>query len=88
MLALSGWIEADVAALFVEQLAGLSSLDAPLSLDLRQARLDDPRIAAMLAEGIRQTAQRIGAVEVIGAPTALRKALEGGGDRRVRISLE
>ena len=75
-LILRGFVEGDVAALFIEQLAALSPADAPMRLELEQATIEDTAVAALLAEHIRLTAQRIGALEVIGAPEAIMLALE------------
>ena len=72
-LALRGHVEVDVAALFIEQLA---EIEGPLRIDLCQAKLVDPLVVDMLAECFRQTAQRLGGLELIGAPTALARALE------------
>lgn len=72
-LSLRGHVEVDVAALFIEQ---LSEIDGPLRIDLSQAKLIDPPVVDMLAECFRQAAQRLGGLELIGAPTALARALE------------
>lgn len=75
-LALRGLVEADVAALFAEQLALLSEGDKPIALDFTRARMGEARATEIVAEAIRQTVERLGAIKVVGAPTALRTALQ------------
>jgi ABC-type transporter Mla MlaB component len=84
-LTLRGLVEADVAALFAEQLALLTESDKPVALDFAQARLEGDRAAAILTEAIRQTAERLGAIQVVGAPTALRTALRALPPDRIKI---
>jgi hypothetical protein len=87
-LTLKGLVEEDVAALFIEQLAQLTPQDAPIRLELAQAKLANEEVAASIADHIRQTAKRIGAVEVVGAPTALARALDRSKDPRLQILLD
>jgi hypothetical protein len=75
VLTLKGQVERDVAALFVEQLAGLGKEDAPLILDMREADVEEARVCTMLVDHIRQTAERVGAVQILHAPQILAHAL-------------
>jgi anti-anti-sigma regulatory factor len=75
VLTLKGQIERDVAALFIEQLAGMDREDAPLVLDMGDADIEDSRVATMLVEYIRQTAQRVGHVQILRAPQILAHSL-------------
>lgn len=74
-IGLSGLIDGDVAAIFGESLAGLGEADLPIEIDLGRARVAEASIAQVVAEAIRQTALRLGAVRVISAPTAIRQLL-------------
>ena len=47
-LSLKGVVDADVAALFLEELAGLSSSDAPVTIDMREAELEDATLIGAL----------------------------------------
>ncbi|MCC7385032.1 MAG: hypothetical protein IT384_24515 [Deltaproteobacteria bacterium] len=87
-LTLRGQIDGDVAALFIEQLAQLSSADAPLTIELAQAQLDDAALAPVLADHLAQTAERIGAIHLIGTPSALADEIRrlGSGARGVHLA--
>ena len=65
-----------MAALFAESLAELRAADVPVELELSAARVEDPNIAELLAQAIRATVDRLGAVEIRGAPTAIRERLK------------
>lgn len=84
---LSGLIDGDVAALFLETLASLQPADAPVVLELSRARIEDESIAGVVAEAVRQATLRLGQVRVVGAPTSLRRALSAAA-RDPRIVLE
>jgi hypothetical protein len=74
-IGLSGLIDGDVAAIFGESLAGLGESDLPVEIDLGRARVAEASIAQVVAEAIRQTALRLGAVRVVSAPKAIRELL-------------
>lgn len=74
-LTLKGQLERDVAALLIEQLAGLGREDAPLTLDMGEADIDDAGVATILVDHIRQTAQRVGAVQILRPPQVLAHGL-------------
>ena len=84
-LRIEGEVDADVAALFVEQLAQVEPEDRPVTLDLAEADLEDAVACAALVDAIRQTARRIGDLQVIEPPQVLAHclyrvgALEAGG---------
>ncbi|MFO0727066.1 MAG: STAS domain-containing protein [Myxococcota bacterium] len=84
-LTLRGHVEADVAALFAEQLAELTEGDKPVALDFSSARIGEERATEILTEAIRQTAERLGSIQVVGAPTALRTALRALPADRIKI---
>lgn len=86
-LTLRGQIDRDIAALFIEQLAQLSSADAPLTIELVEAQLDDAALAPLLADHLAQTAERIGAIHLIGTPSTLAEALRrlGSAARGIRF---
>jgi anti-anti-sigma regulatory factor len=83
-LTLKGEVDSDVAALFLEELAGLGRSDAPITLDMREAELSDATLIGSLVDQIRQAAQRAGRVQLLEPPQVLAHclyrigALEGG----------
>ena len=74
-LVLKGLVGREVAALFTEQLAGLGPADAPVTLDLSDADLEDGVVTAALIDGIRQAASRTGSIQLLEAPQALAHGL-------------
>lgn len=74
-ITLSGQVERDVALLFVEQLAAFDRDDAPLTIDMEDADIEDGVVAAMLVEHIRQAAERVGAVRLLRPPQVLAHCL-------------
>lgn len=74
-LTLEGQVEADVAALFVEQLAGVSKDDVPLTLDMSDAELEDGAVTATLVEAIRAAAERLGSLQILEPPQVLAHCL-------------
>jgi ABC-type transporter Mla MlaB component len=72
---LKGDVSRDVAALFVEQLASVTSEDAPLTLDMREADVEDTHVTALLIEGIRQAALRVKSVQLLEPPQVLAHGL-------------
>jgi ABC-type transporter Mla MlaB component len=74
-IALKGTVDRDIAALFVEQLAGLAREDAPLNIDLEECDIEDASIAAVLVYHIRQCAHRIGTVILFRPPQVLAHGL-------------
>jgi ABC-type transporter Mla MlaB component len=74
-LTLKGTIERDIAALFIEQLSSFSKEDAPLVLDLEEAEIEDASVAAMLVDYLRQTAARVGSVQILRPPQVLAHGL-------------
>jgi ABC-type transporter Mla MlaB component len=75
LLVLKGQIERDVAALFIEQLAGLGREDAPLTIDMEDADVEDSSVATMLVDYIRETAHRVGAVQIVRPPQIIAHSL-------------
>ncbi|MCK6550324.1 STAS domain-containing protein [Myxococcota bacterium] len=75
LLTLTGQVERDIAALFLEQLAAMEREDAPVVLDLEEAEVDDASIATMLVDHIRQTAARVGTVRIIRPPQVIAHVL-------------
>jgi hypothetical protein len=76
-LALSGFVDADVLALFLERLAELSPEDRPVAIELSHATFEQEAFADRLARAIRALAARLGVIHVHGAPRAVRAALQG-----------
>jgi anti-anti-sigma regulatory factor len=74
-LVLKGLVGREVAALFTEQLAGLGPADAPITLDLSEADLEDGVVTAALVDGLRQAASRAGSVQLLSPPQVLAHAL-------------
>ena len=70
-LSLKGVVDADVAALFMEELAGLSMMDAPLTIDMREAKLEDATLIGALVDQIREAAARAGRVQLLEPPQVL-----------------
>jgi ABC-type transporter Mla MlaB component len=87
-LTLKGQIERDVAALFIEQLSALGREDAPLILDMADADIEDSRVCTMLVDYIRQTAERVGSVQILHAPQILAHSLYRVGALGSRSSIE
>lgn len=75
-LSLSGLVDADMLALFLERLAELSPADRPIAIELAHAAFEEEAFAERLARAIRALAARLGVVHVHGAPRAVRAALE------------
>jgi ABC-type transporter Mla MlaB component len=88
LLSLKGEIERDVAALFIEQLAGLDREDAPVILDMVDADIEDAGVAAMLVDHIRQTAERVGTVQILRPPQILAHCLYRIGALGDRASIQ
>lgn len=74
-LRIEGEIEPDVAALFAEQLAQMTKDDAPLTLDLSEADVEDAASCAALIDAIRQAAKRLGGVQLLAPPQVLAHGL-------------
>ncbi len=74
-LALTGDVDRDIAALFIEQLAGLTTADAPLTLDMAEADVEDAQVCALLIEAIRQAALKVRSVQLIEPPQVLAHGL-------------
>lgn len=75
ILALKGEVDRDIAALFVEQLASLGRPDAPVTLDMREAELEDAAVTALLVDALRHAALRTGGLQVLEAPQVLAHCL-------------
>lgn len=84
LIHLEGEVCPDVAALFVEQLAQLHTEDAPVTVDLSEAEVVDAATCALLVDALRQTARRLGGLQLLEPPQVLAHglyrvgALEGG----------
>ena len=84
-LRIEGEIETDVAAIFAEQLAQMTKDDAPLTLDLSEAEVEDARTCATLIDAIRDAAKRLGGLQILEPPQVIAHilyrigALEAGG---------
>ena len=74
-LRIEGEVEADVAALFAEQLAQMTREDAPVTLDLSEADVEDAKTCATLVEAIRSTAKRVGGLQVLAPPQVIAHTL-------------
>lgn len=74
-LALKGEVGRDIAALFVEQLASLTTADAPLTLDMCEADVEDAQVTALLIEAIRQAALKVKSVQLLEPPQVLAHGL-------------
>lgn len=74
-LRIEGEIEPDVAALFAEQLAQMTKDDAPLTLDLSEADVEDARSCAALVDAIRAAAARLGGLQLVEPPQVLAHTL-------------
>ncbi len=74
-LTLKGVVDRDIAALFVEQLATLSREDAPATIDLEEAELEDAAMVATLVDHLRQAAHRIGTIILLRPPQVLAHSL-------------
>ena len=72
---LEGDVDPDVAALFVEQLAQLQQDDLPVTLDLSGAEITDAATCALLVDALRQTARRLGGLQVREPPQVLAHGL-------------
>ena len=70
-LSLKGVVDADVAALFLEELAGLGLMDAPITIDMRETQLRDQTLIGMLVDQIREAAARTGRVQLLEPPQVL-----------------
>lgn len=70
-LTLKGVVDADVAALFLEELASLGRSDAPVTIDMRDAELQDATLIGALVDQIRQAAARAGRVQLLEPPQVL-----------------
>ena len=74
-LTLSGTVDPAVAALFVEQLSQASPEAGPLSINLRDADIEHADVVATLTEALRETAKRLGSLQVIAPPQVLAHCL-------------
>jgi anti-anti-sigma regulatory factor len=74
-LSLKGTVDRDIAALFTEQLASLAREDAPVSIDLEEADIEDAALAATLVDHLRQAAHRIGALILVRPPQVIAHSL-------------
>lgn len=74
-LSLKGAVDSDVAALFFEELASLGKSDAPVTIDMHAAELEDPTIIALLVEQVRQAAARAGRVQLLEPPQVVAHCL-------------
>ena len=74
-LRVEGLIDRDVAALLREQLSGLSPSKEGNRVDLGEADIEDAVVVSLLIEALRDTAQRLGSLEVVGAPQVLAHGL-------------
>ena len=74
-LRLDGDIDADMAALFVEQLSQTTQDDLPLTIDLSDAEIMDGKACAALIDAIRQAAARWGGLQLIEPPQVIAHGL-------------
>lgn len=86
-LRLTGSVEPEVAALFGEQLALLGEADRPIRLDLSDADVEDAVVTSMLAAQLRELAERLGPIEVRGAPQVVAHTLYRIGALDARLVL-
>ncbi len=69
---IAGEIDADVASLFLEQLAALGKTDAPFELDLTEASFEGELVLRMVVEEVRSLSDRLGEVRVRSADPKVR----------------
>jgi anti-anti-sigma regulatory factor len=75
LIHLEGDVDPDVAALFVEQLAQLQQEDLPVTVDLSEAEVKDGPTCALLVDALRQTARRLGGLQVLEPPQVVAHGL-------------
>lgn len=74
-LTLSGTIDPAVAALFAEQLAQAEPDEGPLTVNLRDADIEEATVVAVLTDALRQAAARLGSLQVLEPPQVLAHCL-------------
>ncbi len=77
-LRLSGRLERDIVLLFVEQLSALTQADHPAQIHLEAAEVCDSQATTVLVDALRQTAERIGTLEITDPPKELEQQLAAG----------
>jgi ABC-type transporter Mla MlaB component len=70
-----GLLDRDIAALFTEQLSILDTDEETIRIDLLDADIEDAVVVSTLIEVLRSTAERLGQLEVFGAPQSLAHGL-------------
>lgn len=70
-----GLLDRDIAALLIEQLSTVSGSDELTRIDLSEADLEDAIVVSSLIDALRTTAERLGKLEVFGAPQVLAHGL-------------
>ena len=70
-----GLLDRDIAALLIEQLSTLSGEDSVPRVDLSEADIEDAIVMSSLIDALRTTAERLGQLEVFGAPQILAHGL-------------
>ena len=70
-----GLLDRDIAALLIEQLSTLTGGEERTRIDLSEADIEDAIVVSSLIEALRTTAERLGHLEVFGAPQVLAHGL-------------
>ena len=71
----SGLIDRDIAALLTEQLSALQPDGDVTTIDLSEADIEDAVVVTALIKLLRETANRLTRLEVVGAPQVIAHGL-------------
>ena len=74
-LCVSGLIDRDIAALLTEQLSAIHPGDLVTTIDFTEADIDDAVVVTTLIKLLRETANRLTRLEVVGAPQTIAHGL-------------
>lgn len=74
-LNLEGDVDRERALLFAEELSGLKLSDVPVEVELGSVELEDAAVVALLADGIRKVARRVGLIRLLRPPQTLAHTL-------------
>ena len=74
-ICVSGLIDRDIAALLTEQLSALQPDESITKIDFTEADIEDAVVVTTLIKILRETANRLTRLEVIGAPQTIAHGL-------------
>lgn len=74
-ICVSGLIDRDIAALLTEQLSALQPDESITKIDFTEADIEDAVVVTTLIKLLRETANRLTRLEVIGAPQTIAHGL-------------